>query len=152
MGTRVSLFFPRANADAKARTDSADDSTPSGHGEVVLVVEDDADVRLVTISRLEGLGYRVRMAPDGPSALETLARSPDVQLAIVDVVMPGGMDGHAVADEIDRRRPDVKVILTSGYSPRLAAAGARDARPFLPKPSTRSQLAQLVHRTLHPKS
>ena len=152
LGTRISLFFPRAADTTQPRTDSADDSTPTGNGEVILVVEDDPDVRLVTVSRLEGLGYRVKTAADGLTALDLLARSPDVQLAIVDVVMPGGMDGHAVADEIAKHYAAVKVILTSGYSPRMATAGTRGPTPFLPKPSTRSQLAQLVSRTLHPRN
>jgi CheY-like chemotaxis protein len=117
----------------------------------VLVVEDDPDVRLVTVSRLEGLGYRVRIAADGPGALEVLARDPDIALALIDVVMPGGMDGHALADEIDKRHPKMKVVLTSGYSPRMAKSGVQTDRPFLPKPSSRTQLAQLIHDTLYRK-
>jgi CheY-like chemotaxis protein len=121
---------------------------PEGKGEEILVVEDDADVRLVTVSRLEGLGYRVRIASDGASALQVLAEAPEVKLALIDVVMPGGMDGHALADAIEASWPGVKIILTSGYSPRMADAGAASRRAFLPKPSTRAQIAQLIHRTL----
>jgi PAS domain S-box-containing protein len=146
-GTRVSLFFPRTLAGAQPRQDSSDASTPEGNGETILVVEDDADVRLVTVSRLESLGYKVKIAPNAASALEVLTRTSDIALALVDVVMPGGMDGHALSDEIEKHWPAVKLILTSGYSPRMAA-GSNPARPFLPKPSSRSQLAQLVHRTL----
>ncbi len=146
-GTRVSLFFPRTAAGAQPRQDSSDASTPEGQGETILVVEDDADVRLVTVSRLESLGYRVKIAPHAAAALDVLARSSDIALALIDVVMPGGMDGHALSDEIEKRWPGVKLILTSGYSPRMAA-GSNAPRPFLPKPSSRSQLAQLVHRTL----
>lgn len=145
-GTRVSLFFPRTGSASAMRQDSTDASTPEGKGETILVVEDDADVRLVTVSRLESLGYKVKIASDGASALETLSRTSGIALALVDVVMPGGMDGHAVADEIAKSWPDVKVILTSGYSPRMSTV--QTTRPFLPKPSTRAQLAQLVHRTL----
>lgn len=145
-GTRVSLFFPRSRSDAEVHATTADASIPEGKGEPILVVEDDADVRLVTVSRLESLGYRVRIASDGASALHTLSRDPDIALALVDIVMPGGIDGHAVADEIERRWPGVKIILTSGYSPRMATV--QTTRPFLPKPSTRAQLAQLVDRTL----
>ncbi len=146
-GTRVSLLFPRTSADAPPRQDSADASTPEGRGETILVVEDDADVRLVTVSRLESLGYKVKVARDAASALEILASAPEIALAIIDVVMPGGMDGHALSDEIERRWPDMRLILTSGYSPRMAA-GASRKHSFLPKPSSRSQLAQLVRRTL----
>lgn len=149
-GTRVSLFFPRAGAGEAAQHAASDTSTPAGDGETILVVEDDPDVRLVTVSRLESLGYRVKIAVDGASALDVLARSSEVQLALVDIVMPGGMDGHALADEIERRNPRIRIVLTSGYSPRMATGGGRGNRPFLPKPSTRAQLAQMVRGTLYP--
>ena len=147
-GTRVSLFFPRLASNAKAERDTQDTSTPEGAGETVLVVEDDPDVRQVTVSRLEGLGYRVRIATDGHSALDIVKADNDIHLALIDVVMPGGMDGHAVADEIETIAPQIKLILTSGYSPRMAASGAAQTRPFLPKPSSRAQLARLVRSAL----
>lgn len=147
-GTRVSLFFPRQGSDAAAEIREADMSAPTGNGETVLVVEDDPDVRLITVSRLESLGYRVRIAIDGRSALEAVRAHPDIRLALVDIVMPGGMDGHAVADEIATIAPQVRLILTSGYSPRMAASGARPNTPFLPKPATRAQMAQLVRSVL----
>jgi two-component system CheB/CheR fusion protein len=146
----VSLFFPHGGSGATAQHAPSDPSTPVGDGETILVVEDDPDVRLVTVSRLEGLGYRVKIAVDGASALDVLGRSPEVQLALVDVVMPGGMDGHALADEIEKRNPRIRIVLTSGYSPRMATAAGRTSRPFLPKPSTRAQLAQIVRGTLYP--
>ncbi len=150
-GTRVSLFFPSEPGATTSGALAPEQTIPPGNGEVVLVVEDDPDVRLVTVSRLESLNYRVKIAGDGASALEILAHSPDIQLALVDIVMPGGMDGHALADEIEKQCPQMKIVLTSGYSPRMATAGARTDRPFLPKPSTRAQLAQVIHGTLHPK-
>ncbi len=147
-GTRVSLFFPRQGLDATAEIREADLSAPTGNGETVLVVEDDPDVRLITVSRLESLGYSVRIAVDGRSALESVRAHHDIRLALVDIVMPGGMDGHAVADEIEKIAPQVKLILTSGYSPRMAASGARPNTPFLAKPTTRAQMAQLVRSVL----
>ncbi len=151
-GTRVSLFFPHQESGEKAVVAGTDTSTPAGDGETILVVEDDPDVRLVTVSRLESLGYKVKIAVDGANALDVLGRSPEVQLALVDIVMPGGMDGHALADEIEKRNPRVRIVLTSGYSPRMAAGGGRAGRSFLPKPSTRAQLAQMVRGTLYPRS
>lgn len=147
-GTRVSLFFPRLASRTHAKRDVQDMSAPNGKGETVLVVEDDPDVRQVTVSRLEGLGYRVRIATDGQSALDIVRAGGDIDLALIDVVMPGGMDGHAVADEIERTAPQIKLILTSGYSPRMAESGAAQTRPFLPKPSTRAQLAGIIRTAL----
>lgn len=147
-GTRVSLFFPRTDAGAVIEQAKKSGPAPAGDGETILVAEDDADVRLVTVSRLESLGYRVLVATDGQSALEVLSRHPEVRLGLLDVVMPGGMDGHALADEIEKRAPNVKLMLTSGYSPRMAA-GVRSDRPFLQKPATRVQLAQMVRAVLY---
>ena len=112
------------------------------------MVEDDPDVRLITVSRLESLGYRVRIAVDGRRALQVVRAHPEVALALIDVVMPGGMDGHALADEIRIVAPDVKLILTSGYSPRMATTNTHANVPFLAKPATRANMAQLVRRVL----
>lgn len=149
-GTRVSLFFPRKTAAPAASLRDSDLAAPAGAGETILVVEDDPDVRLITVSRLESLGYRVRIAVDGPSALEAIKAHADIDLALIDVVMPGGMDGHMLADEIEKIAPRLKLILTSGYSPRMASSGASTNRPFLAKPATRAQMAQLVRSTLGP--
>jgi CheY-like chemotaxis protein len=124
------------------------EAPPLAGSETILVVEDDPDVRLVTVSRLESLGYRVRTAGDGASALEAVKAFSDIRLALLDIVMPGGMDGHALADEIEKQAPGVKLILTSGYSARMAAADSRTGRPFLPKPATRLQMAHLIRSML----
>jgi CheY-like chemotaxis protein len=151
-GTRVSLFFPVAGAGASAAPGMDSAIVPEGAGEIVLVVEDDADVRLVTVSRLESLGYRVKIAVDGPSALDVVRSNPEITLGLLDVVMPGGMDGHTLADEIEKISPNMKLILTSGYSPRMATSGARTSRPFLQKPSSRAQLAQLVRAVIEDRA
>jgi PAS domain S-box-containing protein len=146
-GTRVSLFFPVINAVLVTDDPAADTTAPMGAGEAILVVEDDAEVRLVTVSRLEGLGYVVHTAVDGITALQRIRAEPAIRLALLDVVMPGGMDGHVLADEIEHIAPDMKLLLTSGYSPRMAAGG-QISRPFLPKPATRIQLAQAIRSVL----
>jgi two-component system CheB/CheR fusion protein len=150
-GTRVSLFFPR-KGEGLAPSSAADDTSIPMGMETVLVVEDDPDVRLITVSRLESLGYRVKIAVDGPSALQVVRSTPGIDLALVDVVMPGGMDGHVVADEIEKIAPAMKLVLTSGYSPRMATSGAKPNRPFLGKPASRAQLAQLIRTVLDGKA
>jgi two-component system CheB/CheR fusion protein len=147
-GTRVSLFFPVATEPKRSLAEPLDKTTPASAGETVLVVEDDPDVRLVTVSRLESLGYRVKVAVDGPSALQALKSTPGIDLALIDVVMPGGMDGHQVAEEIEKIDPAIRLVLTSGYSPRMAKPGAKRSHAFLPKPSTRDQLARVLRDVL----
>jgi nitrogen-specific signal transduction histidine kinase/ActR/RegA family two-component response regulator len=152
-GTRVSLFFPRSDVEADHGADEAGGAIPRGRGETILVVEDDPDVRHVTVSRLEGLGYRVHVAVDGASALEVLHQHDDIDLALLDVVMPGGMDGHALADEIERLAPRVRIMLTSGYSPRMAGPDAEGtSRPFLSKPVDRARMARAIRQLLDHKT
>jgi two-component system CheB/CheR fusion protein len=85
-------------------------------GPVVLVVEDDAAVREATIWVLNVIGYATRAAENGPAALEILATSPDIAVLFSDVVMPKGMNGIELTEKALHRRPDLKVLLTTGYS------------------------------------
>lgn len=149
IGTRVSLFFPASAGTTESADAGAEAPPPRGSGEVVLVVEDDADVRAVTVGRLESLGYGVRVAVDAENALRVLEAAPDVSLALVDVVMPGRMDGHALAEEINHRWPHLPIVITSGYSEKLATRAANASRrPFLSKPASLQRLAQIVSANL----
>ena len=148
-GTRVSMFFPRSTQQDEVRSVREELTTPVGRGETVLVVEDDDDVRLVTVARLESLGYTIRIASDGASALEAIRTQPDIRLALLDVVMPGGMDGHRLADEIEVTAPNVRLILMSGYSAKMAAGlDEPTGRPFLSKPVSLIKLARTLRGVL----
>jgi len=148
-GTRVSLFFPRSKEPAEPQGHKPGAVPPQGQAETILVVEDDPDVRLVTVSRLESLGYKVRVAIDGRSALEAVRNDPDVQIALLDVVMPGGMDGHQLADEIEKVAPAIRLVLMSGYSAKMAAGLDKpDSRPFLSKPVSLIKLARALRDVL----
>lgn len=148
-GTRVSMFFPRSQREAEFPRTQVNFEIPRGRGETVLVVEDDADVRLVTVSRLETLGYKVRLATDGRSALDQLRSDDAIKLSLLDVVMPGGMDGHELAAKIERIAPSVRVIMMSGYSAKMASGeGDRANRPFLSKPVSLFKLARTLREVL----
>lgn len=147
-GTRVSLFFP-LNSEATA-TKAAEpvEAMQMGRGETVLVAEDDPEVRHVTVSRLQRLGYRVRVAVDAASALAALEADGPADLALLDVVMPGGMNGHELADAIAQRWPKTAIVLTSGYSPVMATARGRSAYDFLSKPASLPSLAAALRSAL----
>ncbi|MGC4001078.1 MAG: PAS domain-containing protein [Anaeromyxobacter sp.] len=118
--------------------------------EPVLVVEDDAQVREVTVRALKGGGYEVLVARDGAEALELFgkaARRP--RLVVSDVVMPG-LDGRAVADELRRRHGPVPVLFVSGYSQEVIAHhGVLDSGvAFLAKPFTPDALLARVRAAL----
>jgi CheY-like chemotaxis protein len=117
---------------------------PTGrHTRSVLVVEDDAERRDVTIEVLKAFGYEVYEAGNGPEALTVLDRDIPIDIVFTDVVMPKGIDGVALAREARRRRPGVRVLLTSGYARELLLSGqALDENlEFISKPYHMSELA-----------
>ena len=85
-------------------------------GETILVVEDEAMVREFSVSALEEAGYRVIAAEDGVRGLALLDAHPETVLLFTDVVLTGPMNGRKVADEALKRRPDLKVLFTTGYT------------------------------------
>jgi CheY-like chemotaxis protein len=115
----------------------ADDSSAT-----ILVVEDDADVRIAVVQVLEFSGYKVLSARDGPEALSVLDQNPGIELVFSDLVMPEGMSGLELVREAQRTRPDLKILLTSGYSARAVEESGSDL-PLIKKPY---RLAEVVRR------
>ncbi len=147
-GTTVKMYLPRFTGEAAA--EEAPHQTYVGGGdEIVLVVEDDADVRLVSVDALRGLGYTVIHAEDGPSALAMLEKHPKVDLLFTDIVMPG-MSGRQLADQATADRPEIKVLYATGYTRNAVVHnGMLDAGvAFLSKPFTIDQLAAKVRQVL----
>lgn len=95
-----------------ATSDSAADRRTA----TILVVEDDAAVREAVVWVLQLMGYETREAENGPTALDLLDQDPSIQLMFSDVVMPKAMSGIELAEEARRRHPDLKILLTTGYS------------------------------------
>jgi DNA-binding NtrC family response regulator len=115
-GTTVTLFLPRSRAaDAGANRTRAARPADPGRTVKVLVVEDDVLVRDVLVPALNAHGFCVITAGDADEALEQFERHP-VEVVFSDVVMPGTMNGVRLAEVIRRKRPDMPVVLASGYS------------------------------------
>ncbi|HVH81881.1 MAG TPA: ATP-binding protein [Stellaceae bacterium] len=114
-GTSVRLYIPLAD-----KALSAPDPVPAelgeGGSETVLVVEDDADVRLFAVNALEAHGYRALEARHAAEALEVLVRGERVDLLFTDAVMPGGTSGIELAQEARRLQPELKILITSGFA------------------------------------
>jgi PAS domain S-box-containing protein len=117
-GTTVRIYLPRLVGEATDAEDQPDEAVPEGsREETILVCEDDDDVRAYTVEVLRELGYRVIEAHDGPSALRLLERQEGrVDLLFTDVVLPSGMTGAVLAQEARARRPELKVLFTTGYA------------------------------------
>src|SRR6202790_2641668 len=117
-GTTAKIYLPR---HVGAEEDSAEISRPSAPihaigAESILLVEDDDALRAYGVELLNDLGYNVLSASNAASALEIIDRGHKIDLLFTDVVMPGGMNGRGLADEATRRRPDLKILFTTGYT------------------------------------
>jgi PAS domain S-box-containing protein len=115
-GTAVTLYLPREHSAAAARTDAAArPEQPAARGETVLVIEDEAVVRGVIVEMLRDHGYNVREAIDGPSGLAILQTGGPVDLLLSDIGLPG-LNGRQLADRARLVRPDLPVLLMTGYA------------------------------------
>ncbi|CAE6864760.1 response regulator [Paraburkholderia domus] len=148
-GTTVSLFFPRC---CEPETVEAVDQTtaPAGGGETILVVEDDADVRLTAVEMLAQLGYKVLTASSGDAALEFIDSDVPIDLLFTDVVMPGHVKSVELAQRAASRSPAVPTLFTSGYTrDEIVHHGKLDAGiTLLSKPYRRDDLARKVRGVL----
>jgi signal transduction histidine kinase/CheY-like chemotaxis protein len=150
-GTTVRLYLPRYVGPLAAASETdidAFDKTQGGSTSVLLV-EDDADVRRFTADALAELGHRVKAVDNAQSALACLADGEDFDLLLTDVVMPG-MDGRRLADEALRRKPGLKVLFMTGYTPNaIIHNGVLDpGTHLLSKPFAVAQLAEKLRIVL----
>ncbi len=155
-GTTIKLYLPRYFGSAKAGDRSASndgENWPQAKpGEVVLVVEDEDQVRNVSTEQLRDLGYNVLEASDGAAALALLTENEQVDLIFTDIVMPG-MTGRVLADEAVKLRADVKILYTTGYTRNAVVHnGVLDpGTEFIAKPYTGAALANKVRSVLDGK-
>lgn len=147
-GTTIKIYLPRllgSDQDLK-EAPSASPATMRGEGETILVVEDEHELRHYTTETLRELGYVVLEAPDGHAALDILYRHPEIDLLFTDVVLTGGLNGRALADEALRRHPGLKVLFTTGYTSNAIVHHGRldPGVNLLGKPFTYADLAAKV--------
>ena len=149
-GTTVRIYLPREDGQAAAGAVSHEglQKTPPAAA-TILVVEDDPDVREMIVGILSDLGYQTLVATNGPEALAILNRDHSVDLLFTDIVMPAGMSGTELAHQASRLRPDLKVLLSSGYA--REANQWRSARvefPFIAKPYRPATLGKKLKEVL----
>jgi CheY-like chemotaxis protein len=149
-GTTVKIYLPRLAAEAVDIKRGAQPPPRTGdRSEIILVVEDDALMRRLATEALHELGYTVFDADGAASALATLDRVVDVKLLFTDVVMPE-VNGKKLAEEALRRRPGLKVLFATGYTPTAVVHGGvlDQGVNLISKPFTLDQLAARVRAIL----
>ena len=116
-GTSVTIHLPRSTQAQPGARQPTGQAMPRGAADtVVLVVEDDPDVRSLSVGMIARLGYTVFEAADGAAALDILHARGDVALLFTDIGLPGHQDGRALATSAQRRYPGLKVLFTTGYA------------------------------------
>jgi PAS domain S-box-containing protein len=150
LGTTVRIYLPAVTtAVAKAPSLVPEEESFTGR-EAVLIAEDDPFVRSYAVTCLAGLGYRVFEASDAREALQKLGEGVAADILFTDVVMPGGVNGFELAEHARRIRPNLKVLLTSGYAlETLAERGAIPAGAIIiNKPYRKGDLARHLREAL----
>jgi PAS domain S-box-containing protein len=149
-GTSIKIFLPQAPAQAERAADPQP-APVARRRETILVVEDDALVRTYVTGQLESLGYRTLEAANGADALAVVDSGVGFDLLFTDVIMPGAMNGRALAQEAVKRRPSLRILFTSGYTENaiLANGCLPSGVLLLPNPYRKAVLARMVRQALH---
>jgi CheY-like chemotaxis protein len=149
-GTTVKLYLPQAAGLANADAPPEDRGDPERGGETILVVEDDPLVRQYVLTQVQSLGYATLSASNGAEALAAIDNGKPIALLFTDVIMPGNMNGRELAEQAARRRPEMRVLFTSGYTENAIIHHGRldPGVLLLAKPYRRSDLASLIRAAL----
>ena len=147
-GTTFKVFLPASASAAAKKSTPQMKAIPVGRHEKILLVEDDADVRMVTRGFLEGSGYQILEASNGLEALNVWkTNASQIDLLLTDFIMPGGLNGWELADRLRGERPSLKVILMSGYNSDLPGK-IQPHSHILPKPFSLESLTETVRNCL----
>ena len=115
---------------------------------VILIVDDDDDVRTLAAAIVEDLGHTPRVAPHGAAALAMLREDPSIAVLFTDIVMPGELSGFALARRAKELRPELKVLYATGYARAVLEEPVLLHGPILSKPYRRRDLAAALARVL----
>lgn len=145
-GTTVRLQLPRSTLAVTSHNDAPVATEASQEDQLVLVLEDEADVRQTLCEQLHLLGYLTLEAETGEQALQMLATTTEVELLISDLMLPGSLSGAEVVNQVRTLWPALPVLLISGQDLRPAHNPQLPDVQLLRKPFTRAQLAQALRK------
>ncbi|WP_093225811.1 histidine kinase famiy protein [Sphingomonas sp. NFR15] len=155
-GTEIRMLFPVSQSDGEENRKPLARDVASGRdatgSETILLVEDSDDVRELAGEHLTGLGYSVVKASSGEEALRLLDEW-KVDLLFTDIVMPGGMSGLELVEKFRALRPEIPILMTTGYNEDLVADIPRGSQlDVIGKPYRRSELADRIRIALDRRS
>lgn len=150
-GTTMRLYLPRSAAPKTTGLviDANKTNLPTG-SECILVVDDEADLLQLAGQYLSDLGYLTHLAENASQALEILKKEKGIHMLFTDVVMPGGINGYELAEQATQQWPDLKVLLSSGFTSNSIANNAhtRFANYLISKPYRKTELAKRIRQLL----
>lgn len=146
-GTTVRLQLPRAVVPVQAQVEAVAQHTTTNDEKLVLVLEDEDDVRQTLCEQLHLLGYLTLEAANGEQAMHLLAASSEIDILISDLMLPGGLSGVDVVNHAQAHYPQLSILLISGQDLRPAHNPALPDVALLRKPFTRGELAQALRKS-----
>lgn len=148
IGTSIALYFPVIDGSpSEIHATQMQMARRAASRRTVLVVEDNPQLRRLTSARLRELGYSVRDAANGDIAATILKNAPDIDAVFTDIVMPGELDGLALARLVQTTYPEIRVMLTSGCAEDiLSGQSTPHNRELLRKPYRQSELSEALAR------
>lgn len=151
-GTVFKVYFPATPTTKIQKAEKQLLELFTGHGELILIVEDEASIREITSSTLEVYGYKVLIANDGNEAVKLYGKNKDkIKVVLMDMMMPV-MDGQTSGRAIRRINPGAKIIAVSGLADKDRFAKVDDySNAFLPKPYNAARLLKAIHEVLNAK-
>ncbi len=152
-GTTFHIYLPRVAGAAEAESEPRPSAALLHGTETILLVEDDHSLRTLVRNSLKRLGYHIFEAANGAAALETWREHhATIGLLLTDIMMPGGLTGTALAQELRKTNAELPVLYMTGYSPEIVDQGnglqLKDGLNFLPKPFDAEKLARTVRGCL----
>ncbi len=148
-GTTVNLYFPRTT-EVKTLPLLEEHLIIKGHGETILIADDEPEVLLVTATQLKNLGYNIIKASNGEEAVKLFCQQPEaIDLVLLDMVMPQ-LNGPAAAQQIRMIRREIPLIFQTGYSTNELVAELTDLDhyQFISKPYRTAEISQMIHKSL----
>ncbi len=150
-GTQFKIYLPAIKTEGTEQTEEKHPELPMGHGELILVVDDEVPIQEVTKETLESYGYKVLTASDGAEAIALYAENKEkIQVVLLDILMPY-MDGPATIRALQKLNPQVKIIAASGLkmNGKVAEMAGGGVKTFLSKPYTAEKLLRTLAEVLN---